>query len=277
MPRPPSLFPTRRRFLGMGAAAGAALAPLGCATPPRPGATPLPRAADVPAARKAGVASPDVEALLAQMTLDEKIGQMTQADMKALKDGKEVHDFLLGLGAVGRATRCPSPTMPDTLGGNVRPLPGPGAVDAARDPDPLRRRRGPRSRRGQGRDDLPAQHRHGLHAQSGARRGGGARDRARGGGHRPRLDLRALHRGRRATSAGAGPTRATARRRSWPRAWAPPPSAASSRRPDGSGDPGRPPSTSWATAAPPAARTRATRSSPRRICAASTCPATSRR
>jgi beta-glucosidase len=113
MARPPSLFPTRRRFLGMGAAAGASLTPLACATPPRPGATPLPSTADVPAARKAGVASPDVEALLSQMTLDEKIGQMTQADMKALKDGEEVHDFLLG-SVLSGADSLPKPNEPST-------------------------------------------------------------------------------------------------------------------------------------------------------------------
>ena len=65
------------------AAAGASLTTLGCGTPPRPGATRLPSAATVPADRRAGVQSPDVEALLSQMTIDEKIGQMTQADMKA--------------------------------------------------------------------------------------------------------------------------------------------------------------------------------------------------
>ncbi len=91
-----SLFPTRRRFLGMGAAAGAALTPLACATVPKPGSTPLPVAADAPADRKAGLQSPDVEALLSQMTVEEKIGQMTQADMKALKDGTEVRTFALG-------------------------------------------------------------------------------------------------------------------------------------------------------------------------------------
>src|SRR5262245_28737674 len=113
MPHPPSPFPTRRRFLGIGGAAGAATAAPGRAKPPRPGATPLPKAADVPAARKAGVASPDVEALLAQMTLDEKIGQMTQADMKALKDGSEVHDFLLG-SVLSGADSLPKPSVPDT-------------------------------------------------------------------------------------------------------------------------------------------------------------------
>jgi beta-glucosidase len=108
----PSLFPTRRRFLGMSAAAGASLTPLACAAP-RPGATPLPSAADVPSARKAGVPSPDVETLLAQMSPDEKIGQMTQADMKALKDGKEVHSYLLG-SVLSGADSLPKPNEPAT-------------------------------------------------------------------------------------------------------------------------------------------------------------------
>src|SRR4029077_18289091 len=99
-------------FLGMSAAAGASLAPLACAVP-KPGASRLPSAADVPAARKAGMPSPDVEALLAQMTLDEKIGQMTQADMKALQDGKEVHDFLLG-SVLSGADSLPKPNEPAT-------------------------------------------------------------------------------------------------------------------------------------------------------------------
>jgi beta-glucosidase len=97
----------------MSAAAGASLAPFGCAAPPRPGATPLPSAADVPAARKAGVPSPDVEALFAQMTLDEKIGQMTQADMKALRDGKEIHTYLLG-SVLSGADSLPKPNEPAT-------------------------------------------------------------------------------------------------------------------------------------------------------------------
>src|SRR4051812_1818779 len=95
------------------AAAGASLTTLGCAAPPRPGATRLPSAADVPVARKAGVPSPDVEALLSQMTIDEKIGQMTQADMKALQDGKEVHDFFLG-SVLSGADSLPKPNDPAT-------------------------------------------------------------------------------------------------------------------------------------------------------------------
>ena len=37
-----------------------------------------------------------VEALLSQMTLEEKIGQMTQADMKALKDKSDIQKYCLG-------------------------------------------------------------------------------------------------------------------------------------------------------------------------------------
>ena len=74
-------LPTRRAFLG----AAAALLPAACvATPAGSGGA---ERADVPAARAAGMPAPDVEALLAQMTLDEKIGQMTQVDKNALKDG----------------------------------------------------------------------------------------------------------------------------------------------------------------------------------------------
>src|SRR5262245_38315474 len=99
----------------MGAAAGASLTPLACATVPKPGSTPMPVAAEVPAARKAGLQSPDVEALLAQMTLDEKIGQMTQADMKALKDGTEVRTFMLG-SVLSGADSLPKPNEPATWG-----------------------------------------------------------------------------------------------------------------------------------------------------------------
>jgi len=109
----PSIYPTRRRFLGMSAAAGASIATVGCGSVPKPGGTPLPTVADVPAARKAGLQSPDVEALLAQMTLDEKIGQMTQADMKALKDGTEVRTFMLG-SVLSGADSLPKPNEPAT-------------------------------------------------------------------------------------------------------------------------------------------------------------------
>ena len=109
-PLEPSLVPTRRAFLG--AAAATVLAPAACVGP-RPGATPQPTAADVPAARKAGMPAPDVEALLAQMTLDEKIGQMTQADKNALKDGREIHQLLMG-SVLSGADSLPKPNDPAT-------------------------------------------------------------------------------------------------------------------------------------------------------------------
>ena len=192
----------RRRFLKFPARAHTPRVPRrrgrDCAGPaacvgPRPGATPQPSAADVPAARKAGMPAPDVEALLGQMTLDEKIGQMTQTDKNALKDGREVHEFFMG-SVLSGADSLPKPNDARHLGRHVRPVPEPGAVDAARDPDLLRRRRRPRRRRRQGLGPLPAQHRAGRHAQPGDRREGGARDGARGRRHRHALDVRPVHR-----------------------------------------------------------------------------------
>lgn len=85
------MTPDRRGFLraAAGLAGGAAFAGTGCLIP-------RPDAARVPDARRAGVPAPDIEALLAQMTLDEKIGQMTQADRTALQDGTEINKSLLG-------------------------------------------------------------------------------------------------------------------------------------------------------------------------------------
>ena len=80
--------PSRRTILRAGFAAASTLG-AGCLIP-------RPDTASVPDARRAGVPAPDIEALLAQMTLDEKIGQMTQADRSALQDGTEINKFLLG-------------------------------------------------------------------------------------------------------------------------------------------------------------------------------------
>jgi beta-glucosidase len=63
----------------------------GCAGLP-PAATP---SAGAPPAR-AGAPAPDLEALLARMTVDEKIGQMTQVDRNALGSPRDITDFFLG-------------------------------------------------------------------------------------------------------------------------------------------------------------------------------------
>ena len=105
----PHHLPTRRTFLG--AAAAAALAPSACATS-RPGAALQPSPADL-AARKSGVPAPDVEALLARMTVDEKIGQMTQADKTALPDGNEVRELFMG-SVLSGGNSLPKPNDPAT-------------------------------------------------------------------------------------------------------------------------------------------------------------------
>jgi beta-glucosidase len=57
--------------------------------------------------------APDVEALLAQMTLDEKIGQMTQADKTALNEGRDIHDLFLG-SVLSGGNSLPTPNDPAT-------------------------------------------------------------------------------------------------------------------------------------------------------------------
>ena len=187
-----TLVPTRRTFLG--AAAATALRPPPAwarAQAPRPSRPPpTSRRRARPARRR-----PTSRRCSAQMTLDEKIGQMTQADKNALKDGREVHEFFMG-SVLSGGDSLPKPNDRRHLGRDDRPLPEPGAVDPARHPNLLRRRRGPRRRRRQGRGALPAPHRHGRHPQPRDRPEGGARDGARGRRHRRALDVRPLHRGR---------------------------------------------------------------------------------
>jgi beta-glucosidase len=95
----------RRTFLG-----ATVLAPTACLIPRGGGAE---RSSAVPADRQAGVPAPDVEALLGQMTLDEKIGQMTQADKSALHDGRDIHDLMLG-SALSGGDSLPTPNSPET-------------------------------------------------------------------------------------------------------------------------------------------------------------------
>jgi len=104
-----SLVPTRRTFLG--AAAATALAPAACGAVLS--TSPQSTDAGVASIRRAGTPSPDVEALLAKMTLDEKIGQMTQADKTALQDGREVRDFFMG-SVLSGGNSLPTPNDPPT-------------------------------------------------------------------------------------------------------------------------------------------------------------------
>ena len=112
-PSPPPADPTSRRaFLvaglraGAGAAiAGAALGPAGCLVPRT-------RAAEVPAVRRTGGPAPDPAVLLSQMTLDEKLGQMTLVDRSVLVDGTEIKESLLG-SVLNGGDSLPVPNRPD--------------------------------------------------------------------------------------------------------------------------------------------------------------------
>lgn len=94
--------PTRRAWLG-----AALFTPAAACLVPRP------QVADVPPARRAGMPAPDLDGLLAQMTLDEKIGQMTQVDRGALKDGTEIRDFAFG-SVLSGGDSLPRPNTPET-------------------------------------------------------------------------------------------------------------------------------------------------------------------
>ena len=98
-------LPTRRAILG-----GAAWLPIACATGGKRSAID-----GVPPGRRAGVPAPDVEALLAQMTLDEKLGQMTQVDRSALrtKEGGELATFFVG-SVLSGGDSLPKPNTPAT-------------------------------------------------------------------------------------------------------------------------------------------------------------------
>ena len=191
------------------------------------------------------------------MTLDEKIGQMTQIDRSALATPADITDFLLG-SILNGGDSLPTPNEPRTWADSYDAFQSRGAQDPARHPDPLRHRRRARPRPGPRRGRVSAQHRPRLHAQPGAGAQGRAGDRGGGRRNRRRLDVRPLHRRARATNAGDAPTKGSAK---------PPELAAAlgtaavmglQQAPDCPCWPA--PSTSWPTAAPRSARTRATRS-----------------
>ena len=99
--------PTRRTFLG---AVTAAVVPAACFGHKAAGGV---ARADMPPARAAGAPVPDVEALLAQMTLDEKIGQMTQIDKNAVRSGREIRDLCVG-SVLSGADSLPRPNTAET-------------------------------------------------------------------------------------------------------------------------------------------------------------------
>ncbi len=87
-----------------------ALAAPGCVGSRQPKVNVQPLVA--PAVRAAGVPAPDIEALLAQMTTDEKIGQMTQVSRTAMRGG-EVRIHNLG-SVLNGGNELPSPNVATT-------------------------------------------------------------------------------------------------------------------------------------------------------------------
>ena len=158
-----------------------------------------------------------VDALLKQMTLDEKIGQMTQVDSEALNSHKgRCREILPRLGAQRRRFRSAKERQHrSSLGELLRRLSERGPENPAENSDDLRHRRDARSQQHRRRRHLSAQHRHGCDAESELVERECPRHGRRNGGHRhqlgvlrPALPWPAIH-------AGAARTKVSANRRSW--------------------------------------------------------------
>ena len=161
------------------------------------------------------------KALLGSMTLDEKIGQMTQAEQHQLVDPADVGTYFLGSILSGGDSDPKTNSLQDWTDMYDR-LQTSALKTRLRIPHPLRRRRGARPQQRAGGDRLPAQHRPGRDAQSRRwSRRSAASPRARcgppasSGPSRPASPSSA-------TSAGAATTRASRRTRRWWPSWARP-------------------------------------------------------
>ena len=106
--------------------------------------------------RKLSSFDPQVNALLAKMTLDEKIGQMTQPDQIFLKSDEDIEKYYLGIGVERRRFRPQGRQQPGGLDQPDRPLSEARAGNASVDSAAVRRRRRARPQQRSGRGDLPA-------------------------------------------------------------------------------------------------------------------------
>ena len=188
---------TRGRLSGALLLAAALVA--GCA-PSTPSPAPASAGAVSPATSPGSAATGDwhdpslpaatrAAALLAAMTIDEKIGQMTQLE-KGSVDPQGVADLLLG-SVLSGGGGAPTPNDAAELVRDGQGLPGRRPRDAARDPDPVRRRCRPRPQQRRRRDDLPAAGRARCRARCRSRHADRAGDGGRDGGDRDPVGLRA--------------------------------------------------------------------------------------
>ena len=172
-----------------------------------------------------------VRKLLAGMTLDEKVGQMTQADHASIWDRSDVSRPIPRLGPERRQLG-PRPTATRSRRGREMNdgYQRRSAQDAAAHPAALRRRRRARPQQRARRRRLPAQRRPRLHARRRAGRAGRARHRGGGARDGRQLDLRAVRDGAARHPLGPHVRGLLAKtRRSW-RSWARPRCAASRAR-----------------------------------------------
>jgi beta-glucosidase len=98
----PSILPAAGASCALLAAVFAVLGCIG--VPPGPSAGQI-------AARRASVPTPDIEELLGKMTLEEKIGQMTQIDWKLAKNTDDVRKLCVG-SVLNGASSLPEPNTP---------------------------------------------------------------------------------------------------------------------------------------------------------------------
>ena len=97
--------------------------------------------AQTPTPRPFSAYDAEAKALLGRMTLDEKVGQMTQAEQHQLVDINGRRDLLPGLDPLGRRLRPEDATAWQDWTDVYDRLQTQRAEDAPQDPDPLRRRR----------------------------------------------------------------------------------------------------------------------------------------
>ena len=155
------------------------------------GVVAVPKTAPVPAQAKLLAFNAQAKALLAKMTLEEKVAQMTQPDQLFIKDGTEIEKSGFGSVLSGGDSDPKTNTVED-WGAMYEEYPGARAEVAPEDPAPLRRRRGARAQQRDRRGDLPAQRRPGRHARREARREDRPHHGARSPRHRHQLGVLAV-------------------------------------------------------------------------------------
>ena len=130
--------------------------------------------------------------LLSRMTLEEKVGQMTQTERyQVFDDETPITTYGSRLDPVRRRLDADAERA-GGVGRHGRPLPARRARHAPRDPAAVRHRRRARQRQRARRDRLPAQHRPGRDPRSGAGQGDRAHHGDRDARERAAVDVRAV-------------------------------------------------------------------------------------